>query len=123
MLSGSCFLSPTKRDSDGPYLKAKILELTFPCLVADGTIQRVVYQEEFKYQFSGLVEFRGLRMHYHPIFGRGGTGGKKPLLSLHFHYTEPAAAIGSEPLVVAEVRDKDVVSLGSLEDGGTLVRP
>ena len=53
--------------------------------------------------------------HLCAVCCRGGAGGQGS--AIHFHGTEPAAAMGAELRVVAEVRDVDAGGHGGIHDG------
>ena len=64
----------------------KVLKIAAPALIADGTIQRVIGQNEIQHRFAGALHHRGRsRFHHHALRHLGTTGGLQPGHFFNFH--------------------------------------
>ena len=103
-----------------PVAHGDVLQLTLPALIADGTVQGMVDEQELHGPLLGLDRpgRTGLDLHAGP--DRGGTGrhrfGEGATALLRLHQTHAAISGDGELLVIAETRDRDALTVGDRDD-------
>ena len=95
-----------------------VLQRALPALVADGTVQRVVDQEELQVSLLGPPHVRRRRGDDHALFRDQRAGGLQPRHLLHADETLPAGAQRRHAVQVAEDGDVDAGLLRRMPDRG-----
>ena len=93
-----------------------VLQLTLPALVADGTVQGMVDEQELHGALLSLTRQGRTGPGFHAI-GHGGGAGRQGLgRVLHFHQAHAAVGRHGELLVVAEARHSDARGVRHLDE-------
>jgi len=95
---------------------ALILQVTFSTLVADGTIERVVGEQELHDTFSCFVNEWGIRLDSHAGLHRPSAGGNRLWRSLDFDKTHTAVTGDHKLFMVAVSRDGGAGFFASLDE-------
>ncbi len=97
-----------------------VLQLALPALVADGTIQGVIDEQELHGPLLSLQGQRGAGHDLETGAHGGGAGGdwlgEGPPVLFHLHQAHAAVGGDGQLLVIAEARDGDAFAVGDLDD-------
>jgi len=97
-----------------------ILEPTLAGLIANGTIDWMVKEEEFHRVPDGLMDALGVGADFHIVGDRGGAGRYKLWCALYLDETHAATAFNADVGMVAVTRNFDADPIGNLDDGSSL---
>src|ERR1039457_6191840 len=107
----------------GAPAEGDVLEAPLPALVADGTVERMVDQQELDDRLLRGLYAVGLGVHDHAVLDGGGAAGLELADPLDFDQAHAAGANGVAELgLVAEHRDLDVASFGRVDEHRVLRR-
>lgn len=95
---------------------ALILQVALATLVADGTIQRMICQQELHHTFSRLVRERAIRLDHHTRLHRPRARGDWLRRPLDLYQAHSAVSGNHEFLVVAVPGDRDARLLACLDE-------
>src|SRR5262245_58262093 len=94
-----------------------VLQPTLPGLIADWTIQRVVYQKKLHHCFANRQHFRALCQDRHPFCRLGVTSDLELRHFLDLDETHAAVTRDGKLRMIAIVRDVDAYVRRRLDDG------
>ena len=94
-----------------------VLQIAFPALIADRTIQRMVDQQKFHHAVTCLLDRLRVGVYRHPVAHRHRAGRDGLRRLLHLDQAHPAVAGDRQTFVVAETRDFDAGFLAGLKNG------
>jgi hypothetical protein len=97
-------------------LEGHVLQFALAAGVADGTVERVVAEQELECRFAGLRDFRALGGDHHAFGDRGGAGGLKLGNFFEAHDAHAAGSLEREAGVVAEGGNLDAVGAAGLNE-------
>jgi hypothetical protein len=100
----------------------QILQLAFAALIADGTVERVIDEEEFHRRPLRTDRARGLREDLHSLGDRRRTRRQRLRSLLHLDETHAAIGRNRQLLVVAEARDIGALRVGGADEHLALAR-
>ena len=92
-----------------------VLQFALAAFVADGTIERVIREQEFDHVLARFVDLIGVGLHDHAVGGDQGAGGLQLGHLLDFHEAHAARGLQRKPRVVAERGDFDALALGRFD--------
>ncbi len=98
-----------------------VLEVALTALIANGTVERMVGQQELHDSSAGVAGGFGVGVNFHGRGDLGAAGSDWFGTLFDFDKTHPAVACDFEAFVVAEAGDFYVVFLGGLEDGEVVI--
>ena len=99
------FLGLLKLTPEKPIFLEIVLELALARLVTDRTIQGVLGQQELENAFPGFDDLRAHGLDFEAFLDHGGAGQFQLGQPLDFDQTHPAASLGWEGGMVAEMGD------------------
>ncbi len=67
-------------------------------------LDRVMFCQQAQVGFAQSLQRRRIGVDNHAVVHLGGTTGNRPHLAVNFDQTQPAAAVGLEAVVVAQMR-------------------
>ena len=109
------------RDSP-PVAHRHVLELAFPALIADRTVERMVDQQKLHHRLLRPRREGGRRTNLHALHDGRRARGKGFGRFLDLHQTHPAVGGNRQLAVVAKAWDVDAVAVGDLDDHRALGR-
>ncbi len=99
----------------------EILERTFAALVAHGTVERVVDEEELEHARARLDDVGRLRVNHHAFRDGRRTRGLQLRHLVDLDDADAAGTVYPQPRVIAVIGDFDAGLDGRLEDGPALL--
>ena len=102
----------------GSICHHQVLKLAFAALVADRAVEGVVGEKHVEHGRTRFVDQRRVCSYHHAVGNRGGTGRLQPPQPLDLHQAHAARRQRWQPLQIAEGRDIDAQTLGSLQHRG-----
>src|SRR5262245_27919962 len=103
-----------------PEVHVEVLEITLSRLIADGTIERMVGEQEFKHSPGTVFGFSAFRVHHHSVSDGRVAGDLQLRVLLDFDDADTAVSGNGESGVIAVARDEDPDLLGGLDHGAAV---